>query len=323
MKKMLKGILFSAAVVLGVFLAVPVQAADQMKGTGADLLPPDAKPGECYARVFIPPTYKTVTEQVLAQESGQNLKSVEPVFETVEEKVMVKGPTQRVESIPAKYGWVEERVLVQPEYKQLRSVPPVYKTVSEEVMISPARTEWKKGTGPIQKVDNATGEIMCLVTVPATYKTVTRSVLEKKAATEEVIIPAKYETVRKEVMKEPPTTRVIEIPAEYKMVKVRKLVTAAGVTASPIPEKFQTISRVEMVTDGRMEWKSILCETNAKPGVISSLQKSLKTAGHDPGPIDGKLGRGTMTAVMSYQKAKGLPTGQLTTETMNSLGVKY
>jgi hypothetical protein len=39
--------------------AVPSQA------NGAEMLPPQAQPGECYARVFVPPTYNTATEQVL------------------------------------------------------------------------------------------------------------------------------------------------------------------------------------------------------------------------------------------------------------------
>ena len=129
--------------------------------------------------------------------------------------------------------------------------------------------------------------------------------------------------LRKQVMKDPPTTRVIEIPAEYKTVAVRKLVTPAEVTSTPIPETYQTISRTEKVTDGRMEWQSILCETNAKPGVVSSLQQALKNAGHDPGPIDGVIGVRTMGAVKSYQRAKGLPEGQLTMDTLNSLGVKF
>jgi len=337
MKSVPKGVLYPVLILLGVFLAFGVQAdeptkapgtnvkvpGEVMKVEGAELLPPNAKPGECYARVYVPPTYKTVTEKAVKQEAGEKLETFEPTFETVKEQVMVKGPSQRLERIPATYEWVDEQVVLQPEHKHLRSVPPVYKTVSEKVLVSPERTEWKKGTGPIQKVDNSTGEIMCLVTVPATYKTVTKRVLAQKATTEEVITPAKHTTVRKQVMKEPPTTRVIEIPAEYKTVKVRKLVKPAEVTSTPIPEKFQTITRKEKVTDGSMEWQSILCQTNANPAIISSLQKALKSAGHDPGPIDGDLGSGTMAAVKSYQKAKGLPEGQLTMDTLNSLGVKY
>ena len=39
-----------------------------------------------------------------------------------------------------------------------------------------AHAVWKKGRGPVEKLDNTTGEIMCLVEVPASYKTVTKTV---------------------------------------------------------------------------------------------------------------------------------------------------
>ncbi len=123
-------------------------------------------------------------------------------------------------------------------------------------------------------------------------------------------------------MKSPPTVRKIEIPAEYKDVKVRNLVTPAMATSIPIPEEYQTITRREKVTDGRMEWRAILCKTNIKPGLVSSLQKALSKAGYNPGAIDGVLGSRTMDAVMAYQRDKGLPEGQLTIETLNSLGLK-
>jgi hypothetical protein len=54
--------------------------------------------------------------------------------------------------------------------------------------VKPATMVWKKGRGPIQRVDDATGEIMCLVEEPAVYKDVTRTVV-KTPATTQVIPP--------------------------------------------------------------------------------------------------------------------------------------
>src|SRR5262245_56294668 len=39
-------------------------------------LPPNAKPGECYAKVYVPATYKTVTERVLVREASERLETV-------------------------------------------------------------------------------------------------------------------------------------------------------------------------------------------------------------------------------------------------------
>jgi len=48
---------------------------------------------------------------------------------------------------------------------------------------------------------------------------------------------------------------------------------------------------------------------------------ALRDAGHNPGAIDGVLGRSTMDAVTAYQKANGLASGQLTIKTLRSLKV--
>jgi len=250
-----------------------MQSSDVSSETA--LLPTGANPGECYARVFIPPTYRTDTEQVLAKEAAE-----------------------RIEVIPAKYDWVEEEVLVKEASSSVEQVPAEYKMVSEEILVEPAHTGWKKGRGLIEKVDNATGEIMCRVE-----------------------IPAKYKTVQRQVMVNPPSTRKVEIPAAYKTVKVRKLVSEHQERRIPIPAEYQTVTKTAQVSEGQMEWQRVLCETNVTPEKISMIQNALDDNGFDPGPIDGVLGWQTHGAIKAYQSAKGLATGGLTYETMKSLGI--
>ena len=240
------------------------------------LLPPQASPGECYARAFVPPTYRTMTEKVLAQSASE-----------------------RVEIIPARYEWVEERVLVEPPSSRMEKVPAEYKWESKRILVKPAHTTWKKGRGLIEKVDHTTGEIMCLVEIPAQYK-----------------------TVKQKVMVKSPSHRLVEIPAAYKTVKVRKLVSPSQERRIAIPAQYQTIRKTEQVSEGKMEWRRVLCETNVTPQIISRLQSALLKAGYNPGPIDGILGRRTNAAVSAYQKKKGFATGGLTYETLKSLGVK-
>ena len=321
MKKLQIIIVFTA--VLCLVIAGGVQAQQKMGFEGEALLPPNAKAGECFAKVFVPPAYKTVSEQVLRKDASNKLRISEPQFELVKEKVMVQGASERLELVDAQFEWIEERVLVYPEHTHLEEVPAVYETMTEKVIDKPAHTIWKKGKGPIQRVDYGTGEIMCLVDVPATYKTITKRVLKTPASTREVMNPAKYTTVKKQVMKTPPTIKKIEIPAQYKTVQVRKMVSPATIEQVSIPEEFQTVSRRELLTEGKMEWQPILCETNVRPGIVSDLQSSLKKAGYNPGSIDGSLGRQTMAAVQSYQKDNKLPVGELTLETLKSLKVDF
>ena len=140
-------------------------------------------------------------------------------------------------------------------------------------------------------------------------------------STREIPIPAEYETVKKRVMTKPPTTRTIDIPAVYKTVKVKKMVSPPQERKIPIPAEYQTIHKTEQVTDGRMEWREILCETNVSQDFVRRFQTALLKAGHNPGPIDGVIGWETEAAMKSYQKEKGLAVGALTYETIKSLGI--
>ncbi len=240
------------------------------------MLPPNAKPGECFARVWAPPQYRTATERVLAKAEGESVRIVPAKYQTLTERVMVKEASTRLEVVPAQY-----------------------ETVTERVMVKPAYTTWKKGTGPIQKIDEATGEIMCLVEVPAEYK-----------------------TVSKRVLKAPATTREVTVPAQYETVTVRKLAEPAKEVRSPIPAEYQTITKTELVSEGRLEWREILCETNMTRSRVREIQTALRRAGYNPGTADGVIGASTMRAVNAYQRAKGLPVDRyLNVATVKSLGV--
>ena len=292
----------------------------QPEGAGS-LLPPAAKPGECYARAFVPPQYKPVTKTVLKREAGERVETDPARFEMGEEKVLVQEATQKIQVIPAKYGWKEEQVLVEEASTKLVEVPAQYETVTDKVLVRDAYTTWKKGRGPIERIDNATGEIMCLVEVPAEYKTVTKRVIKTPASVRKVEIPAKYRTMKRRVVVEPAKTTTVEIPAQYKTVKVRKMVAPPKERRIAIPAEYQDVSDKALVSEGHLEWRPILCETNTTPGIVSKLQSALRNAGYNPGPIDGVIGRSTMAAVNAYQKANGIASGQLTMETLRRLKV--
>jgi regulator of extracellular matrix RemA (YlzA/DUF370 family) len=294
-----------------------VKAAD----SGNSLFPPGAEPGECWARVFIAPTYRTVNEQVLKQGQSERLELIPAQYGWEEQSVLVKEASERMEIIPAKYQWVEEKVLVKPESKKLVEVPAKYEMQQERVLVKAAHTVWKKGRGPIEKIDQATGEIMCLVEVPAIYKTVSKRVMVSPPATKELFIPAEYTTLKKRVMVEPPKEHRVIIPAEYKTVKVRKMISPAKERKIAIPAEYQTITRTEMVDEGHMEWRRILCETNVNSEIIKQVQLTLRSTGHDPGRIDGVIGRHTGSALKSYQRANNLGEGGLTYETLRHMKI--
>jgi hypothetical protein len=138
---------------------------------------------------------------------------------------------------------------------------------------------WQKGTGtPVQKVDNATGEILCLVEVPAVYKTIARQVVRTPATMRTVDVPAEFTTVRRQVMKTPPTTREIEIPAEYTTVTRTVLAEPAREVRTVIPAEYETITKSVKTADERLAWQPVECETAAAlPKAVAAPVMELRT----------------------------------------------
>lgn len=325
---------------------------------------PNARPGECYAKVIQEPVYRTEQSKKLLKEAGERIEIVPPVYkavkvqvtseevqevvpavyEKVKERVMVKPATTRLVPVDAVYETVQEKVLSKPATKRAIDVPAVYEDVTERKLVREAYTTWKKGTATnIQKIDEKTGEIMCLVEVPAEYQNVTNRVLKTPATVRYEETPAEYGTISKIVLKTPATTRTVEVPAEYAERETTKLVKPATTVSKvvpvnymreimtqvqpatekrvAIPAEYTAVEEKVLVSAGQESWSQILCDVNATPSKIGELQRALTSAGFNAGS-SGSLDAQTMSAAAAYQKAKGLPMdGYMNIDTVKALGV--
>jgi hypothetical protein len=301
----------------------------------------------------VPAQLEDVEERVLIKPATKRLETVPATFEEVEERVLIKPASKRLEIVPATFEEVEERVLVRPATKRLEPVAATYKTETERILVRPAYTVWKRSSELTlaersqQKIDPSAGDILCLVEVPAEYSTVTRQVIDTPASSREVEVPAEYSVVKKTVMKTPETAREIEVPAEYSTVKktvvktpatareievpaeyrtvtIKKVVAPARETKVEIPAEYDEVSKQVIKAPATSQWVEILCDTNATPQTLVSLQQALKRAGFDPGREDGRVDDRTMSAVRSFQQAKNLPVDSeryINMATVKALGV--
>ena len=299
--------------------------SSQGKNSSDDLLPPNAKAGQCFARVYTPPTYKTESETVLKADAYDVVTIVPAVYGLEQQTVMTQSETEVLEVIPAVYGWKEEQVLVSPEITELRKVPAVYGFEEEQLLVKPAHSIWKKGTGPITKVNQSTGEIMCLVEVPAVYETVKKRTLVSPETTKQVVVKdAVYKTVKTRIVEQPAKTVTKVIPAVYDSVAVKKLVEKSSTTSTNIPAVYESIQTTSKVDDGYLEWTPILCETNVTGDIIRQLQQALNDKDYKAGPVDGIYGWQTTNAVRKYQKINNMPgDGQLTISLVEALQLDY
>ena len=321
-----------------------------------------AQPEQCFSEYYVPAKFETTEKEVLVKEEAELISIADAQYEQAEETVMVKASAK-------------EKVLVEAEYE----------IVEEQVMVEPAKAVWKKGTGPITRIDNATGDIMCLVQIPAVYKTVKKTVLKSPSTVEEVevpaeslvvpvsrlvsdsaaeratvpaefdtvtvtnkiadaafiwrnadvsgegkatgnticlkAIPAEYNSVKKQVVETPATIKEEKLPAEYKTVQVRNISTEAEERRTVVPATYDSVLTRVKKSGERLEWRRVLCETNMTRDTNKKIQQVLKDAGYYNGPIDGSIGRGTLSSVEKYQKDNELPTGGLTIQMLEKMGI--
>lgn len=301
---------------------------------GSDaLVPANAKPGECYARVTQPAQFKTVQEKILAAEASEKVKVIPATYRTVQEKILSEEAYTKLEVIPATYKTVTERILVKPAGKRVTTVPAKYKTVTERIKVRDAYTAWKPGGNVIAVGSNAlggtilqnrtstTGEVMCLVEVPAEYRTVSKRVQVSAAQTRETEVPAVYKTVKKRVVDQPARTREVTVPAHYHTITKTVEATPASVQRTPVPETYKTVTKTVEAAPARTVWTSVLCDVNTTPDVVTRMQRALKSAGHYGGPIDGVVGSQTRRAISSYQSAQGVQSDILTIDSAKKLGI--
>ncbi len=214
------------------------------------------------------------------------------VYKSETVRVLKVEAGQKVQVIPAKFEWVEKKVEIAPAYTIKKVVPAKYKMVKEKVVDKAEHVVVKNGG------DSYSGEVMCKVKVPATYKTIT-----------------------KREMIEGPKTIDQTIEAKYKVFKVKQLVQDEQVVTKDIPEEYSEYTKKALVSPAQVSWQRVLCKTNSNQDTVLQLQKALKTAGYNPGTMDGVLGSATYQAVKKFQKKQGLAQGPITYEVLEKLGV--
>lgn len=277
---------------------------------------PDAKPGECFAKVIVPAEYDTKTEEVLVKPESEEVQIQAAVFDVAETSIVEKEGYTKIKAVPAKFReelievetspagstWVtglgkksipaspallagaktngidiatasvgacyqeyfvsakyeetEKDVLVKEESEEIKiadaqfeeaqenvvikqaSKKKVYKAaeyevIEEKIEIEPAKAVWKKGDGPITKIDNSTGEIMCLIQVPA-----------------------KYKVIKKTVLKAPSAIDLVEVPEEVKAIKISKLVSDATIDKVKIPAEYKKVTLTNKISDAAFTWRT-------------------------------------------------------------------
>jgi peptidoglycan hydrolase-like protein with peptidoglycan-binding domain len=287
-------------------------------------VPPAANAGECYARVVTPAVYDTVQERVVVEEGRQAVAVTDPGFVPGARDYVARDASEELSVRQPTFRTVTEQVLVRPAYERLAVVPAEYNTVTETIVVREPRQVWRRGANlsSIQRHDPITGEIYCLVTEPGETRTVTRRVLVRAEQVTRETVPAEYTTVTRQVMVDPGEVIRTPIAERRGSVATRELGAPATERAYNVPDRVGVVTRQVLRTPESFNWVQVLCDTNATPGAVRTIQSALQQRGLYRGSIDGIFGRGTLDAISSFQRAEGIPyQGYVTIETLERLGV--
>ncbi len=322
-----------------------------------------ALPGQCYSRLLMPPKVETYSEHVMVQPGHTETRTVPEVSEMVMEDVVVKPEHVIRRTVDAVTHEEMVTEVVRPASFREERIPAQYEMRTEHVMIKPARREWVRTDGiatgaalvtpgdhqPVpyradgtltwpgkdaQQVhtDDETAEylrqgsgqpVWCLKLVPGVYEDRTTRVEVTPASVRHIEIPAVTRQVSHTVVDVPEHIEDVTVPAVTEKRRVRRVIHEAHSESYQVDPVYQDVDRQRISGEPKPVWRQVVCARNATPQKIMEIQRALAANGYDPGPIDGHIGKGTVSAMQKFQADKGLAQGQMSVEAVQKLGVAF
>jgi hypothetical protein len=226
----------------------------QLEGRISAELPPATSDGQCFSRVLVPPSPRTISETIVVSEARTETIVIPPQYETVTERVLVEAERTVRRVIPAQYDTRVEQVLVRPERVERRIIPARYETRTEQVLIEPERT--------VRRV------------IPAETRTVTETVVIQESRVEPVVIPAQYEEYTEQVLvREAYSTWQPSEPLylaanssaassadfarqNFSPADLRELPTGEILCRVEVPAEYETVTRTRLVSPERIVYRT-------------------------------------------------------------------
>ena len=278
-----------------------------LANTETDVLP-DAKAGECYAKVLVPPSYKTEKIDSLVSEASENIVVV-----------------------PAKFSDATERVVKKEGATTIKAIAPEYETAEAAVIIIQGNTGWVRGgiessmaasKGDLSEIESAGHDLakatpgMCFYEhyKPATTKKNQEKVLITEATETLEVVPASFKTSKKEVVITPKSNKYVATPVSYKTVETKVLVEPAKSVWKKGEGLVQKIDHVTGEIMCRVEVPAVYKEFSrkvvAKPAAASVVPVPQTTKSFDISLLDKD----------AQEVRKPIPATYETVETFETIG---
>lgn len=315
-----------------------------------------AIPGQCFSRLLMPPKTERYVEHVLVSPERVETRRIPQVVDMVDEDVMVRPERVERRVIPAVTHIETSTEIVRPASFREERIPAQYELRTEHVMVRDSRREWVRTDGiptdaamvtagdydPVRYRDDGSlswpgkyadgtpeaanyeqrdPSIWCLKVVPGVYEDRTTRVEVAPASIRRIEIPAETRQVRHMVVDAPERYEEVVIPAVMEKRRVRRVTQEARSETYTVPAVYDDVTRERIIGAAEPVWREVICGRNTSQQKVMEVQRALAAKGYNPGPIDGQLGRQTVSAMQKFQADNGLPQGQPSVEAVQMLGV--
>ncbi len=321
----------------------------------SDMAPPNARPGQCFARVLVPATYTADQALNVAIEDGYVMPRVADAkfSQPVARDVIASDGYKTFQVTNPEFGYVDEKITLVPAHHKVVVTPPAAHQGFKTYVVKKPTLVWRRGSdlSNVRRINGATGETYCLVeeygeTVNVPYT----SYSAPKADVKFVPVAEQSITNRRQIVTREASVREIYVQpvlnAKNPRVNTQELISDAQIIGEDrIAPRTTTINTQRLDKPEYYTWVEVPCDNSnvqkvavnlssnvAPTEVISAkkplnavtaanVQKRLGELGFYRGPVDNIYGSKTRDAMRRFQESKGLNAdGKPNVEALKALG---
>lgn len=226
-------------------------------------LPENPEPGKCYVRCKTPDIWKSESIQVPVSPEYKKIVTFPAEYKTITEQVLIKEAGEEIMLVPAIWGTQEITYFEKEDGSKLEVKNAIFNQGFETVETKGASASWEMS----EKLPDCTSEdpndcrYWCYKPLPAEFKSLPVEKLISDASVVRVPIPGIRKSYKRKVMVQKATTTIVQTPPEYQTITKTVLVRDARTEEVTVPAIYQSVSKQILVKKGGLtSWKAVDCE---------------------------------------------------------------
>lgn len=226
-------------------------------------LPENPEPGKCYVRCKTPDVYKNETVNVAVSPEYRKIVTYPAEYRTIQEQVLTKEAGEEILIVPAVWGTQEVTYFEKEDGSKLEVEKAVFIQGFETVETKAASASWEMS----EKMPDCNSDdpddcrYWCYKPLPAEFKTMPVEKLQSDANVIKVTIPGVRRTYLRKVMVKRPSTTIVPSKPEYKTIEKTVLLRDARTEEVIVPAVYRSVTKEILVKKGGLtSWKAVDCQ---------------------------------------------------------------